>query len=110
MITMLMTLIAIFNDFGMSWCVIAGMSLYIIVFQVTIGTLAFIHAQETCVDVAVGLSLNTLTFHITISSIIVNNIILKYGTTYCYILYAVSAAVGIVYMQIFLKDTSMDPK
>ena len=44
MITMLMTLIAIFNDFGMSWCVIGGMSLYIIVFQLSIGTLAFIHA------------------------------------------------------------------
>ena len=68
--TLLMLLNCLFNEKGMGYLVLICLLLFIAIFNLSIGTIAFIHAQETCVDEAAALANKTVFQNIVMQTLI----------------------------------------
>ena len=75
-------------------------------FNVTLAPIYFIHASETCVDVAIGFgSLNLYTAYTT-AILLSSNIIDTLGIAYCFLIFGGVSFVGLVYIYFGVRDTT----
>ena len=67
-------------------------------FNVTLAPIYFIHASETCVDVAIGFGSQNLYTAMITSMLISSQIIDTIGIAYCFLMFAAVSFAGLIYI------------
>jgi hypothetical protein len=63
------------------------------------------HAQETCVDVAVGVANQSVFLAVVLTSILSSFLVDKVGSLGMFIFFFVCSILGAIYLKMFVKDT-----
>lgn len=99
-------LLIMFNEIEMSSLVIVCMALFIISFELSIGPISFIHAQETNIDVIVAFSQNVLYLSMLVVNFITPLLVQNLGVRGTFSFYCACNILSVVHQLIFLKETS----
>jgi len=99
-------LIVIFNETGQNYMILIIELIWICGFEISVGTGAAVHAQETALDSALGLGNFTLCSCLVVSSILTPYLIESTGVRGTFIFYGCVCLVNLTYIIIFLKDTT----
>ena len=82
----ILALTAVTNQLGYSVITVIFLSVFIITFNLGIGSISFIHAQETCVDAGVGFSTKSIFQNIVFSALLSSWILLQQGEQWSFLL------------------------
>lgn len=92
----------------MSILVIIFLIMFITAFQVSLGPIAFMHAQETCVDVAIGAANQCLFAFVVVTSFLASYIIDKIGSIGMFAFFLTFNIFAVGYIKLLVKDTLKD--
>ena len=100
-------LISIFCHLELNVMLIVSMLLFLTFYEFGIGTISFIHIFETNVDSITGFANQVLFLMIFLTSLFPPTLIFNLRVTGTFILYGTISFLLLIYMTLFVKDTSM---
>jgi len=98
--------IVVFNELQETVLLIGALLLFLISFQLSMGPIFFIHVTETCVETVVGFASQILFIFVMLASLITPFLIDYTGTRGVFIFYSSCSIIGLIYMCIYVKDSS----
>lgn len=89
--------------------IIVFIILFIGSFQLSFGPIMYMHAQETCVDVAVGVANQGVFVASVLTSLLGSYMVDTIGAIGMFVFFLSSSVIGAVYIKFIVKDTLKGP-
>jgi MFS family permease len=90
--------------------VIVFIILFIGAFQLSFGPIAYMHCQETCVDVAIGMANQGVFLAAVVTSILTSYLVEKIGVIGMFSFFLSCSLIGAIYIKLLVKDTLKSPE
>jgi len=99
-------LVILFNELDIAPLLILSMATFIISFEVSIGPITFVHAQETCIEISVAFSQNILYLSMLLINFITPLLVQNLGVRGTFGFYFVANILSVLHQSILIKETS----
>ena len=88
------------------WGVLVGICLFIIIYELTSGPVAWMYAAETCCDMALGICMYTLYLVVFILSLVTEPLMnSKMQPQGVFFMFGIFSAIAAVFMYVYIKET-----